>query len=63
MCNAAGVQDEAMAQFAMARLIAMTCHFVRCHDQQKKRIWEGHDPLRSRGGTLSVVDPGRIGRA
>ncbi len=63
VCNAAGVQDEAMAQFAMARLIAMTCHFFRYHDQQKQKIWMGHDPLRSTGGTLTVVGLGRIGKA
>ncbi len=63
VCNAAGVQDEAMAQFAIARLIAMTCHFFRYHDQQKRRIWKGHDALRSTGGTLTVVGLGRIGKA
>ncbi|MDE0416866.1 MAG: D-2-hydroxyacid dehydrogenase [bacterium] len=63
VCNSAGVQDEAMAQFAIARLIAMTCHFFRYHDQQKQRIWKGHDALRSTGGTLTVVGLGRIGKA
>lgn len=63
VCNAAGVQDEGMAQFAIARLIAMTCHFFRYHDQQKERVWRMHDPLRSTGGTLTVVGLGRIGGA
>ena len=63
VCNAAGVQDEAMAQFAIARLIAMTCHFFRYHEQQKQRIWKPHGALRSTGGTLTVVGLGRIGKA
>ena len=63
VCNAAGVQDEAMAQFAVARLIAMTCHFFRYHDQQKERIWRPLDARRSTGGTLTVVGLGRIGQA
>ncbi len=63
VCNAAGVQDEAMAQFAIARLIAMTCHFFRYHEQQMQRIWKRHDALRSTGGTLTVVGLGRIGQA
>lgn len=63
VCNAAGVQDEAMAQFAIARLIAMTCHFFRYHEQQKQKIWKPHDALRSTGGTLTVVGLGRIGKA
>ncbi len=63
VCNAAGVQDEGMAQFAIARLIAMTCHFFRYHDQQQERVWRTHDPLHSTGGTLTVVGLGRIGGA
>ncbi len=63
VCNAAGVQDEAMAQFAVARLIAMTCNFFRYHDQQKQRIWKPLDARRSTGGTLTVVGLGRIGQA
>ena len=63
VCNAGGVQDEAMAQFAIARLIAMNCHFFRYHDQQRARIWESHDVRRSTGGTLTIVGLGRIGQA
>ena len=63
VCNAAGVQDEAMAQFAIARLIAMTCNFFQYHDQQKDRVWRMLDARRSTGGTLTVVGLGRIGRA
>ena len=63
VCNAGGVQDEAMAQFALARLIAMNCNFFRYHDQQKRRLWRTHDVARSTGGALTVVGLGRIGRA
>lgn len=63
VCNAAGVQDEAMAQFAIARLIAMTCNFFAYHDQQRNREWRMLDAQRSTGGTLTVVGLGRIGQA
>ena len=63
VCNAGGVQDEGMAQFAVARLIAVAGNFFVYHDQQKKRLWQLHDSLRSPGGVLTVVGLGRIGRA
>ncbi|MBT6204220.1 MAG: D-2-hydroxyacid dehydrogenase [Alphaproteobacteria bacterium] len=63
VCNAGGVQDEGMAQFAIARLIAISCHFFRYHDQQKERLWKGHNVMHSTGGTLTVVGLGKIGRA
>ncbi len=63
VCNAGGVQDEAMAQFAIARLIAVNCRFFRYHDQQRAHLWEPHDVMRSIGGTLTVVGLGRIGQA
>ncbi len=61
--NAGGVQDEAMAQFAIGRLIAINCRFFRYHDQQRAHLWQPHDVIRSTGGTLTVVGLGRIGRA
>ena len=63
VCNSGGVQDEAMAQFAIARLIAINCRFFRYHDQQRAHLWQPHDVSRSTGGTLTVVGLGRIGRA
>ena len=63
VCNSGGVQDEAMAQFAIARLIAINCRFFRYHDQQRAHLWQPHDVIRSTGGTLTVVGLGRIGRA
>ncbi len=63
VCNSGGVQNEAMAQFAIARLIAISCRFFRYHDQQKAHLWQPHDVIRSTGGTLTVVGLGRIGRA
>jgi phosphoglycerate dehydrogenase-like enzyme len=63
VCNAGGVQDEGMAQFAIARLIAMNCNFFRYHDQQKDHTWKAHDVPHSTGGTLTVVGLGRIGQA
>ena len=52
-----------MAQFAITRLIAMTCNFFQYHDQQKGRVWRMLDARRSTGGALTVVGLGRIGRA
>ena len=63
VCNAAGVQDEGMALFAIGRLIAVACNFFLYHDQQKRRVWRVHDAARSPGGALTVVGLGRIGRA
>jgi len=63
VCNAGGVQDEGMAQFAIGRLIAMNCNFFRYHEQQKQRLWQPHDVPNSTGGTLTVVGLGKIGRA
>jgi phosphoglycerate dehydrogenase-like enzyme len=61
--NIGGVQDEGMAQFAMARLIAMAGNFFRYHDQQGQHVWKVHDNLRSHGGVLTVIGLGRIGQA
>ncbi len=63
VCNSGGVQDEAMAQFAIGRLIAINCRFFRYHEQQKAHLWQPHDVIRSTGGTLTVVGLGKIGRA
>ncbi len=63
VCNAGGVQDEGMAQFAIGRLIAINCNFFRYHDQQKRHVWRVHDVAHSPGGVLTVVGLGRIGRA
>ena len=63
VCNAGGVQDEGMAQFAIGRLIAINCHFFRYHNQQKQQVWEPHDVFHSTGGVLTVVGLGKIGRA
>ena len=63
VCNAGGVQDEGMAQFAIARLIAMNCNFFLYHEQQKRREWKAHDVPHSTGGTLTVIGLGRIGQA
>jgi phosphoglycerate dehydrogenase-like enzyme len=61
--NVGGIQDEGMAQFAHARLIAMATNFFTYHDQQKQHRWEHHDCARSHGGVLTVVGLGQIGRA
>ncbi len=61
--NVGGVQDDSMAQFAMARLIAIACNFFTYHDQQKQHVWEEHDCLRSTGGVLTVIGLGKIGQA
>jgi phosphoglycerate dehydrogenase-like enzyme len=63
VCNVAGIQDEGMAQFALARLIAIKANFFTYHDQQKQRLWKTHDALSSTGGTLTVVGLGHIGQA
>ncbi len=63
VCNAGGVQDEGLAQFAMARLLAISGRFFEYHDQQKRKEWRYQAPLHSPGGTLVVVGLGRIGRA
>ena len=63
VCNAGGVQDEGLAQFAIARLIAMNCNFFLYHDQQKRHEWKAHDVPHSTGGSLTVVGLGRIGQA
>jgi phosphoglycerate dehydrogenase-like enzyme len=63
VCNAGGVQDEGMAQFAMARLIAMNCNFFLYHEQQKRHEWKTQDIPHSTGGSLTVVGLGRIGQA
>ena len=52
-----------MAQMAFARLLAINCNLYLYHEQQKQRLWKGHDPHNSVGGTLTVVGLGRIGRA
>ena len=61
--NVGGIQDEGMAQFALARLIAMQANFFRYHDQQREHVWKVHDPLRSHGGVLTVIGLGKIGLA
>ncbi len=61
--NVGGIQDEGMAQFAHARLIAMATNFFTYHDQQKQHVWKHHDCQRSHGGVLTVVGLGQIGRA
>lgn len=63
VCNAGGVQDEGMAQFAIARLIAMNCNFFLYHDQQRRHEWKAHSIPHSTGGSLTVVGLGRIGQA
>ena len=63
VCNVAGIQDEGMAQFALARLIAINANFFAYHDQQKEHVWKTHDALNSTGGTLTVIGLGHIGRA
>ncbi len=63
VCNVAGIQDEGMAQYAIARLIAINANFFKYHDQQKEHVWKTHDALNSTGGTLTVVGLGHIGRA
>ncbi|MBC6439561.1 MAG: D-2-hydroxyacid dehydrogenase [Rhodospirillales bacterium] len=63
VCNAGGVQDEGMAQFAIARLIAINCNVFRYHEQQKQQVWQVHDIPNSPGGTLTVVGLGKIGGA
>lgn len=61
--NVGGVQDEGMAQFAMARLVAMATNFFAYHDQQKQHVWKPLDCPRSHGGELTVIGLGQIGRA
>ena len=61
--NVGGIQDEGMAQFAMARLVAMSCNFFTYHDQQKQHLWKVHDALRTAGGVLTVIGLGKIGQA
>lgn len=61
--NVGGIQDEGMAQFAVARLIAMQANFFLYHDQQREQVWKIHDPLRSHGGVLTVIGLGKIGLA
>ncbi len=59
----AGIQDEGMAQFALARpgrdqgqlsLPTMT--------SRKQHVWKTHDALSSTGGTLTVIGLGHIGQ-
>ena len=61
--NVGGIQDEGMAQFAHARLVAMAVNFFAYHDQQKQHVWKPRDCARSHGGVLTVVGLGQIGRA
>jgi len=61
--NVGGIQDEGMAQFALARLIAMAGNFFTYHDQQKQHLWKPTDCKRSQGGVLTVIGLGQIGRA
>ena len=61
--NVGGIQDEGMAQFAMARLVAMAGNFFAYHDQQREHVWKVHDNLRSHGGVMTVIGLGKIGEA
>lgn len=61
--NVGGIQDEGMAQFALARLVAMAGNFFTYHDQQKQHLWKPANCMRSHGGVLTVIGLGQIGRA
>jgi D-2-hydroxyacid dehydrogenase (NADP+) len=62
VANARGLSAPAMAEFAVAMLLALAKRLPEVLASQRERAWERHHPVLLAGGTLLVAGAGPVGR-
>ena len=63
LTNASGVAAAPIAEFVMARLLAIWKNLRLFDDQQHQKIWKRQETTLAAGKTLGIVGLGAIGRA
>ncbi|MGI5267672.1 D-2-hydroxyacid dehydrogenase [Nonomuraea sp. CA-218870] len=62
VAGARGLSAPAMAEFAVAMLLALAKRLPEVLASQRARVWERHRPVVLSGGTLLVAGAGPVGR-
>jgi phosphoglycerate dehydrogenase-like enzyme len=63
LCNARGVHDVAVAEWALAAILAMAKELPEAVRRQRRREWREWEPRVLSGSTVLIVGYGSIGRA